>query len=109
MGDRGPRRLELWLDWEQGSKGMQQLVWSRGLKERVGVDEKQDEEIVAEDEQGATIAVLPARTWRQVYPWPTRLLHAVETGGVAGATPGSTRAACRLTLAARGPGLTSYH
>ncbi len=77
--------LELWLEWEQGSKGMRQLVWSRGLKARVGVDERQDEEIAAETEHGHTVAVLPARTWRVVRDVVEDLLTATEIGGPAAA------------------------
>jgi hypothetical protein len=73
---------ERWAEWEQGSKGMRQLTWSRGLKARVGVDDKTDEEIAEEEsEQGETIAVLPARTWRHVYPIADQLLDVTETGG----------------------------
>jgi hypothetical protein len=73
--------LDLWFEWEQGSKGMRQLTWSRGLKARVGVEQKEDEEIAAEAEQGVTIAVLPARTWKAVYPVAEQLLEVMETGG----------------------------
>jgi hypothetical protein len=73
--------FDLWFEWEQASKGMRQLVWSRGLKGRVGVDEKTDEEIADEAEQGETIAILPARTWRHVYPVADQLLDVTETGG----------------------------
>lgn len=77
--------LDLWFEWEQGSKGMRQLTWSRGLKGRVGVDDKSDEEIAAETDNGATIAVLPARTWKIVYPVAEQLLEAAEHGGRDGA------------------------
>jgi hypothetical protein len=60
---------------------MQQLVWSKGLKARAGVVQKDDEEIAAEVEEGVTIAVLPARTWRRVYPEAEDLLTATERGG----------------------------
>lgn len=73
--------VELWWEWEQASKGMRQLVWSRGLKQRAGIDEQTDEEIAEEAEQGHTIAVLPARTWKRVYPEAEDLLSATERGG----------------------------
>lgn len=72
---------DLWFEWEQGSKGMRQLTWSRGLKGRVGLDDKTDEEIADETERGETIAILPARTWRKVYPIAEQLLEALENGG----------------------------
>lgn len=77
--------LELWLEWEQGSKGMRQLVWSRGLKGRVGLDERTDEEIAEDTATGSTIAVLPARTWKLVHPVAEDLLTVTETGGPAAA------------------------
>src|SRR5699024_6311398 len=40
--------FDRWFEWERDSKGMQQLLWSNGLKERVGVDERQDEELAEE-------------------------------------------------------------
>jgi hypothetical protein len=77
--------FDLWFEWEQGSKGMRQLTWSRGLKDRVGIQKKEDEEIAAEADQGETIAILPARTWRRVYPVAEQLLEAAELGGREGA------------------------
>lgn len=45
--------LDLWHEWETASKGRRQLVWSRGLRDEVGLnDEKTDEEIAAEDAGG---------------------------------------------------------
>lgn len=73
--------VELWWEWEQASKGMRQLVWSRGLKQRAGIDEQTDEEIAEEVEQGHTIAILPARTWKHVYPEVEDLLSITERGG----------------------------
>jgi hypothetical protein len=74
--------LETWLAWEQGSKGMRQLVWSQGLKTRVGVDEVSDEDLAEKVEPGATFAVLPRITWLQVYrEGAEHLLDATEAGG----------------------------
>lgn len=73
--------MELWWEWEQASKGMRQLVWSRGLKQRAGVQDRTDEEIAEDPEQGATIAILPARTWKHVYPVAEELLTVTERGG----------------------------
>jgi hypothetical protein len=64
---------------------MRQLVWSRGLKGRVGVGEQTDEEIAAATQDAEPLLVLPARTWRQVRHHPTALLDAAEE---------STQAAC---------------
>jgi len=77
--------LELWLEWEAASKGCRQLVWSRGLKARVGVDELSDEEIAAANVGEETLLILPPRTWREVYPIAVELLEATEADGIAGA------------------------
>ena len=77
--------LELWLEWEQASKGRRQLLWSRGLKKRVGIEDLTDEEIAAEKDEGETLLVLPRLSWRQVWPVAVELLDATEQGGVAGA------------------------
>lgn len=74
--------LELWLAWEQGSKGMRQLTWSRGLKAAAGVDDVTDEELAEREEPGVTFAVLPRATWRRVHregQW--HLLNATDAGG----------------------------
>jgi hypothetical protein len=77
--------LELWLEWEAASKGRRQLLWSRGLKKRVGIEDLDDEEIAAQKDEGETLLVLPRLSWRQVWPVAVELLEAVEQGGVAGA------------------------
>jgi len=77
--------LELWLEWEAASKGRRQLLWSRGLKKRVGIDELDDEEIAAQKDEGETLLVLPRLSWQQVWPIAVELLEATESGGIAGA------------------------
>jgi hypothetical protein len=77
--------LELWLEWERSSKGRRQLVWSRGLKAKAGIEDRSDEEIAAESDEGETLVILPRLTWREVWPVAVELLEATEAGGVAGA------------------------
>jgi hypothetical protein len=73
--------IERWLTWEKGSKGMRQLVWSRGLKDRVGVNEETDEEIAEREQPGETFAVLPRLTWLKVHPVVEHFLDEVEAAG----------------------------
>lgn len=80
----GERDLALWAEWEQASHGMRQLVWSNGLKTKCSLDDVDDETIAEETDDGELVAVLPARTWRQVYPAAEELLIATRHGGVAG-------------------------
>lgn len=76
--------LERWQTWEQESKGMRQLVWSRGLKARVGVDELTDEELAERQEQGTTFARLPRPTWARVWrEGQEHFLDATDVGGPA--------------------------
>jgi replication protein len=84
--------LAIWREWEQGSKGMRQLVWTKGLKGRVGIGERTDEEIAAQSQDAEPVITLPARTWKEIRENPTALLDAAEE---------STAAACAW-LEARG-------
>lgn len=64
---------------------MRQLVWTKGLKGRVGIGEKTDEEIAAATQDAEPVITLPARTWKRTRHDPTGLLDAAEE---------STQAAC---------------
>jgi hypothetical protein len=77
--------LERWLEWEAASKGRRQLVWSRGLKARAGIEDLTDEEIAAQKDEGETLLVLPRLSWQQVWPVAVELLEATEQGGISGA------------------------
>lgn len=47
---------KLWQEFAISMKGQRQLVWSRGLKKLVGIDEKDDQEIVDEtDDESITL------------------------------------------------------
>jgi hypothetical protein len=90
--------------------GKRQLVWSRGLKERVGLKVVEDDEAAGEQEDVADtaineVAVLPKPTWRHVVRRRLRadLLAAARDGGygavaellaqhgIGGAMPGGWR------------------
>jgi len=48
--------LELWTEWEKGSKGRRQFTWSRGLRDMLGLNaERTDEEICDEDAGGEVL------------------------------------------------------
>lgn len=75
--------VELWWSWEQASHGRRQLTWSRGLREWAGLHaEKTDDEVVAEDQHGADVLVIPAESWPRVRAEVADLLDAVEVGGM---------------------------
>lgn len=74
----------LFLEYVEAMKGQQQLVWSRGLKAAVGVSEKSDEELAAEEvaKVDDRIEVTPG-AWRVVLGNDARweLTHAAKVGG----------------------------
>lgn len=53
--------VDLWAEWERGSKGKRQISWSVGLRERLGLmEEKSDGEVAAEEFGSAddTVAII---------------------------------------------------
>lgn len=77
----------LFVEYVHAMKGQQQLVWSRGLKSAVGIEEKTDEQIAAEEvvKVNARIPV-DARAWRIVLGNDARweLTQAAKIGGSLG-------------------------
>ena len=79
--------LALWHEWEQASKGMQSITWSKGLKARFGIAEKTDEEIAAEEVGGTTICELTPEQWNTVKRepmGPLRVIQIAEREGAEG-------------------------
>ena len=60
------RDSALWAAYVAGTKGRKMLTWSRGLKARAGIGEKEDREVIAEEESGAgePVATIDADDWR---------------------------------------------
>ncbi len=74
---------ELWLEWEKASHDRRQLTWSQGLREWAKLGREQtDEEIVTEDEHGATVLYIAPESWPAVRDQVAELLDATETGGL---------------------------
>ena len=77
-------RAYLFVEYVHAMKGQRQLVWSRGLKDAVGIDDKTDEEIAQEESAKVDdrIPVSPG-AWRFVLGNDARweLTHAAKTGG----------------------------
>lgn len=55
---------ELWLEYSKGMRGCHQLQWSRGLRDRVGLREKEPEA------ETPTICEVPKETWREMADEP---------------------------------------
>ena len=87
-GDKAAGRR--FVEYATALKGRRQLVWSPGLKERVGLDEL-DDDAAAEGEAGEVqeVALIGADDWRDVrlvHGSRRQLLDAAETGGEAAVT-----------------------
>lgn len=82
-GDPDPEDVHLWAEWDKGSTGRRQLVWSRGLRERLGLEDVlTDEEAAAAEVAGIDVLRVPPRWVRwltrsgRLLSWP---LAAAET------------------------------
>src|SRR5690606_25691721 len=74
----------LFLEYVEAMKGQRQLVWSRGLKAEVGIAEKSDAEVAAEEVTKADDRIpLTLAAWRVVLGNDARweLTHAAKQGG----------------------------
>lgn len=66
-GETSEKYKALWLEYAFVMKGKKQLVWSRGLKEKVGLKDKSDEEVAKEQTSSADLlALLTDEQWRIV-------------------------------------------
>jgi hypothetical protein len=75
--------LALWLEYEQVTKGRRAMSWSRGLKARLGVADTSDDDLAAEEQNGACVTRIAASEWAVLCRRPhvlCRLLEAAETG-----------------------------
>jgi hypothetical protein len=70
-----------WWEWEEGSKGMQQLVWSNGLKDRCGLTDVSDQEIADEELDGEDLVLIDGESWRSLYWHADELLTVAEMWG----------------------------
>lgn len=74
----------LFLEYVEAMKGAQQLVWSRGLKAEVGIENKTDEELAQEESAQVVDRISVQRSaWRVVMGNDARweLTHAAKVGG----------------------------
>lgn len=59
--------LALWSEWEEASHGRRQSIWSRGLRDLVGLDQEiSDEEAAAAEVDGVDLVIIPADEWRKI-------------------------------------------
>lgn len=79
--------VDLFLEYVDAMKGQRQLIWSRGLKDAVGVHEKTDDEIAREEVAKVADQIpVSAEAWEVVLGNDARweLLNAAEQGGAPG-------------------------
>lgn len=84
---RAPGDAARYVEYVEGMKGRRQLFWSPGLKGKVGVAEKTDEEVAQEEtEKAREVCTLTRHAWRVVRGNDARaeLLDAAERGGETG-------------------------
>jgi hypothetical protein len=81
--------LDLWHEWERGSKGRRQITWAQGLRQRLGLlaDEQSDEQIAAEELGTADdeLVLIDGAGWSQLVAAPALiplLLDTAERGGL---------------------------
>lgn len=80
--------LELWEEWEQGSKGKRQLTWSQGMRELVGLRREETDEEIAAAEVGSSddeLLMMTPPGWAALCRVPAdlgRLLDVAQDGGL---------------------------
>jgi hypothetical protein len=82
--DTGDHRYAMLLrDYAAAFKGSHQLTYSPGLKARLGIQDKSDQQIVADEQAQAVImATLDRVSWKRIYikRWRGVVLRAASTG-----------------------------
>lgn len=72
LGDRSEAEVTrdeaIWREWEEGSRGRRQVVWSHGLRADLLPDEEErsDEEIAEDDGGGDVVAVIGRDEWKEI-------------------------------------------
>jgi len=80
---RAARDEELFREYAHASKGARQLTWSRGLKERLGLDDKSDADLADDEGPAETVALVHEHALQtlMIQRRATALLDAAESGG----------------------------
>lgn len=79
-----PDTEHLYIEYIQATKGRRQLYWSKGLKNLIGINDKTDEELAAEQEDtAAVVAEISPDGWRAVVRGGLRgdVLDVAQAGG----------------------------
>lgn len=85
MSSQGVKKAgDLFAEYSKAFKGKSSVFWSRGLKQKIGITEKEDEELAKHDiEKTEVIASLEFHAWQVVREEKARslLLDLAELGG----------------------------
>jgi hypothetical protein len=80
--------LDLWREYERGSKGRRQIGWSRGLRDRLGIGvEATDEEIAEEAVGDEDLVLITAAGWTAALASGkplSAILDVTESAGIKG-------------------------
>ncbi|WP_425561166.1 protein rep [Microbacterium sediminicola] len=68
--DEIERNRDYWIEYVTSTAGRRAMTWSRGLKDAAGIEELDDEQIVAEEDEAAAeddrVLVIEARHWARI-------------------------------------------
>jgi hypothetical protein len=91
--------VRAWQEWEQGSKGRRAIMWSPGLRHRLGMTvEATDDELAAEEVGGDVVALVDGRT----FDWLARRGALIDALQLVEAVPQSAPRVLGAFLAAAG-------
>lgn len=74
--------LELWHEWEQGTRNVRAVFWSHGFKRQLAIHERSDEEIAQENAGGLVVHTLTDWQWSVLQHTPggiLRILRIIES------------------------------
>jgi hypothetical protein len=60
---RSPRDRDLWVEWVVSSRGRHMIEFSRGLRTFLGLEERTDEEMLAEVDEAETACAIAPSVW----------------------------------------------
>jgi hypothetical protein len=90
VANAASKERRLWHDFENGSRGMRQITWARGFRQKIGmVDARTDEEVAADDElEFQALLVISSRDAPRIGAMgrvASRVLSLTERGDLLGA------------------------
>lgn len=72
------QRRRLWLEYVEVTRGRRAMSWSQGLRDRYGIDEREDEEIIEDAHQDTCRWIVEGKAYDRARRDPQRLARALE-------------------------------